>query len=257
MFDRDFMPRSNDTALEQRECRLHGIRSTAQSVLITYVLIDTVIQSLMSRLAELRHLEIVEFGFVRHDDIDTLVHISRNNLVHLFLSQIIRINEVEMSAALPNADNGGFLTPLFLIRRLSAYVSFVNLDLARQLVALSFLHGSADSVTQIPRGFVANSQSSLELVRAHSFARFTEQVSAQEPLPQWQMRVMEDRASRDAELIVARIAIILCAIANVGRLAATGGARRAIGPAQRLKIASTFFFVAELLNQAAKVYIRK
>src|SRR5207249_1885271 len=65
----------------------------------------------------------------------------------------------------------------------------------------------ADSMTEIPRGFVAHTKHSLNLIRAHALARFTEQIHGSKPLDKRQVGIVKDRVRRDGKLIVALFAI--------------------------------------------------
>jgi hypothetical protein len=62
-------------------------------------------------------------------------------------------------------------------------------------------------MAEIPRCFVADSESPLDLIRAHAFACFAEQQRCQKPLLQREVGVVEDRSGGDCELIVAILAI--------------------------------------------------
>jgi len=191
---------------------------------------------------------IVERGIVGHDYVYVLIHVPSDDVVQIRLIQIVRGNEVHMSATLTDADDRSFLLPPLLIRGLATDVCLINFHGASQLVAFGFFHCGPDSVAEIPSGFVTDSQGALQLIRRHPLAALTEQVRAQIPLPQRQVRIVEDRASHDRELIVAGIAVVLKAVGDLSCATAARGAGRAIGPAQMFKRLSAGVIVAELVN---------
>ena len=196
------MPRSHDPALEQRECRLHGIRAD-RDVLIADIFVGAMVDALVPRLAMSCGAEIVELRFVSHDDFDARIHIPSNDVVDALLIHVVGFNEVQMTTALPDADHSTFVLQLSLVTMLLATdIGFVHFDCPGEFVA-RLRHCSANSVAQVPRGLVADSERAVDLIRAHALTGFAEQVCCKKPLPQRQVRVMEDRASRDGELIAA------------------------------------------------------
>jgi hypothetical protein len=89
---------------------------------------------------------------------------------------------------------------------LSAHIGFVDLDCSIQHL-VNFGHGEADSVAEIPCGFVADSQRALDLIRTHALLCFAEQKRSEEPFLQGKMAVIENRSRGNAKLIVAALAV--------------------------------------------------
>jgi hypothetical protein len=58
-----------------------------------------------------------------------------------------------------------------------------------------------------PSGFVADSEFALHLIRGVSLARLAHQKSSEKPFLQRQVRVIEDRASGDGELVITLFAV--------------------------------------------------
>lgn len=202
MFDRDFMPCAYNAALEQGKCGFNRIRRDTQAAFVTDVFIGLVIDALVLRLAIHRRGEIVEPRFVRHDHIHGLVHVSGDDLINLGLIQIARRDEVEMSAALADADYWRVFLPLVCVLGVASDVHLVDLDRSLEFV-IRFFHRFADAVAEVPRCLVGDAQHSLDLIRGDALARFRNQVGHQEPFGERKMRVMEDRPDRHRELIVA------------------------------------------------------
>jgi len=203
MFHRDFMPRAHNSALEKRERGFNRVRGYAHLAFVADVLFGPVVNALVLRFAVGRRAEIIEFRFIGHNDINGLVNVALNNLVNLFLIQWgIGLNEVEMSAALTNADYRDVLLPLIGIVRVTADVHLIDFYGAREFM-IRLCHRLADAVTEIPRRLVSHTQGALELVCRHTLAALTKQVGAEKPLPQVQMCIVEDGCCGNGELVMA------------------------------------------------------
>lgn len=201
MLHRNLMPRAHYATLEQRERGFDRVRRDAEPTLVPDVLLGLVIHRLVFAVV-LRGFEVVELRFVGHDDIDGLVHVSRNDLVDFVLIQIAGRDEVQVTAALTNADDWRVLLPLVRVLGVATDVHLVNFNRAFELMVRLF-HGLADAVTEIPRGLVGDAEHSLNLVCGDAFARFGNQVRDEKPFRQRQVRVMKDRADRHRELVAA------------------------------------------------------
>ena len=126
-----------------------------------------------------------------------------DDFIQNVLIDVLSLDEVEMSAALTNADYRSLAFQLaFVTMLLSADVGFVNLDRAGHLV-LCFRHGRTNAVAEIPCGLVGDAKHSLDLIRGHSLARLTEQIGSSKPLRQGQVGIVEDRSRHYGELIAA------------------------------------------------------
>jgi len=90
---------------------------------------------------------------------------------------------------------------------LPAYVGFVYFNRAIQHGAVYFFHCSPDAMAQIPSGFVAYPEGSLDLIGTHALAGFAQQQSGDEPSHERQMGIIEDRTSGYGELVVAILAV--------------------------------------------------
>ena len=99
---------------------------------------------------------------------------------------------------LESAASGLAVSMLF-----SAKVGFVYFHSTVHHGPLYFFHGSTNPVAEIPRRFVAHSQSAFDLICAHALACFHQKQHCHKPAWQWQVRVVEDRASRHGELVAA------------------------------------------------------
>ena len=95
---------------------------------------------------------------------------------------------------------------------LPAHIGFVHFHDAAELWTRNLCHSFSDTVAQIPRSFIADIQASFELISRNTLLGFCHEVNGKEPLPEGQMGIVEDRASRYGELVAASIAIKLAAL---------------------------------------------
>ena len=114
----------------------------------------------------------------------------------------------DIAAPFDNACNNGFIGkigpfPVSLSASLPPNVGFVYFDNSTELLRLRFRHGSADTMAEIPRRLIRNSESTLHLIRGNSLFGFNSQVDGDKPLSQRQVRIMEDRSRCHRELIAA------------------------------------------------------
>src|SRR3989442_91338 len=195
----DLRPCSHNAAFQKRECILNGIRMN----IAANVLLRSVIDGLMLRVS---NRMFVGLQAVRDD----YIHVCADVLTDVFLQgaglRIFSMKESEFPVALSNADH------YFLVRSghassgitlFATDISFIHFDSTIQHGQFGFFHRSTNAMAEIPCGFIAHPNSTLDLIRRDSLACFAEQQSDHEPFGECQMRIMEDRARRDRELIIA------------------------------------------------------
>src|SRR6266446_6374972 len=111
-------------------------------------------------------------------------------------------------------------------------------------------------MAEIPRRLIRDCQSALHLISRDAFLGLTNEIDRKKPLPQWQVRVMEDRTRRDGELIAAGIAVKLRLLLKLGNaLGLTTGTFDAFRPAKVCQIVAALVAAAEFLNQVYKVNV--
>jgi|ERR1700721_505255 len=254
MFRADLVPRSDDAALQERERRFNGVSVNVAINVMTSAVID----GLMALTSEASFVhrkricgEVVgdnHFYFGTDVVFDVLRESSR--------LRIVRVEESQFAVTLTKADHDFFVSPpsaTFTVS-LSADIGFVHLNSTVQHWAVNFFHGCSDAMAEIPCGlvgaFVLAPDCPLELVGAHAFLRFAEQESCEKPLLQRQMGVVEDRASRDGELIVAVLAVEeLFFRRKLDHWPLAADAFRAIRPTQTHKqFAASFVGVEQVYN---------
>lgn len=116
-------------------------------------------------------------------------------------------------------------------------------------------HGLANTVAEIPRGFVAHADGALKLGRADALFALDHQVGRDKPFAQRQVGIVEDRPTRNREAIAALVAVVLVAGRDLGH-AFTGAARAlySLRPADFFKVAARFILVGEAVDQLNQVH---
>lgn len=249
MFRRDFMPRTNNAPLEQREGRLNGI-----GVNIAVSVFAGVINRAVLAAVEFINRPRVDCGLIRHNHFHVAADVGVDNLSHGSGLGILGANQAEVAIALANADNNRLVTSWPPPTRFPAYIGFIYFHDSAKLLLRRLQHGRSDAVAEVPRSFIADFKLALHLIGRHTLARLAKQIRRKEPLPERQVGIVEDRSSGGAKLVAASIAVKLIALDNAANL--VGLARRADNshrPAKFLDIGAAFRLVAKVLNQSTKV----
>src|ERR1035438_904031 len=203
----DAIPCSDDATLQEREGGFDSIGMNVSSK--ADVLFCAVIHSLMPSVAHGLAIRAVIVG-------DDHVNIFRNVLLDVPRQSstlgIFCMEEAYRPAALTNTNHdllvavaeSGFAETALL---LAADVGFVHFDSTVQHWPLRFHHSATNAMAEVPRGFVADSDGALHLVRGKPLTGLAEQMSGNEPLEQGQVGIVEDCASGHAKLVVALLAV--------------------------------------------------
>ena len=245
VFSRDAVPRSRDTALEERERGFDGV-----SVNVSHdVHARTVIDSLVVLAASLSHC-----SKVRHVVIgENHVHVLRDVLADVTSKgarlRVVCVEEAEIAVALADADDHFLvikLSDLAFVAIPTADIGNVHLHFAIQHRLISLRHRMANAMAKIPSGLVGHSDGPLDLQSGHTLFGFAEQMRNEEPFRERQVCIVENSSSRDGKLIVAVFAVeelFFGFEANDGHLAAQ--AARTFGPAQAHQQFPAFLFGPE------------
>src|SRR5437762_1777496 len=212
MFCADFMPGSDDAALQKAESVLDCVGMNIRSE--AYIFLLCVIHRLMP-IAQFTQSLWVGCQFIGHDHIHILRDIFLDITSQSSALCILGVEESQLTIALPNADHYLFVGRCFpapWVSLLSTHVGFIHLDSTIQHGSLGFFHSSTNAMAEIPcsliRAFMQTPNSSFQLVSAHTFLSFAEQQYSHEPDRQRQMRIMEDRIASDGELILTANAFV-------------------------------------------------
>jgi hypothetical protein len=249
----DLVPASNDSALEERERGFDGIGCDAVPVLVTRVLLRHVIDGFMRGISNRFR---VGWQSVGNDNVNIGANIVTNVLSQCARLGIFGVKEPQIAVALPNANHYlliGRSLSASGITLFSADIGFIHFDSTVKHGPIYFFHGRTDAMAEIPRGligtFVLAPDRALELVGAHALLGFAEQKRSEKPLLQRQMRVIENRSSRDGKLVIAVLAVeqLLFGFQFHGwHLAAH--TFNATGPAETDKQLAAFFVSVEQVN---------
>lgn len=252
MLRADTMPRSHDSTLEQRECRFDRVRRNHEAVFVSDVLFRTMVDFLPLRTLRDRQALIVENRFVRHDHIYIFADVLFEDFADCLGVGIADMDELQLPVALNDADDRLFVVavvPCSDAFFLSTDVGFIDFDGAVEHL-LDLGHREADAVAKVPRGFVGalvvSPESPLHLQRGHAFLCFAEQQGGEKPLLQGKMAVVENRSGRNAELIIAALAVKqLLRGRKLDRFHLAPWALDAIGPAEPDKHLAALFVSIE------------
>lgn len=256
MLCRYFMPRTYDAALEQRICGLDAVRGDVAINIDAVVVVRGQVGSLGK--TSLRDCRGVRWPLIRHNHVNIFRDVFLDVLRQCSRLHIFSLEEPQIAVTLLDADHNGFVVIACLpmtVLGLSADQSLVHLHNAVQGPLIDFLHRRTNAMAEIPCRLVGNAQNALQLICAHALLRLTEKVDAQEPLPQRQMRVIEDRSSSHGELVTALVAIELIALddlRDIDRLATW--AHNRIWPAERFEVFAALVLAAELFDQSNQIH---
>lgn len=243
------MPCADDAALQERESRFNRVRvNVAINVDLGFVLNRFVLRGHGDAL----HCRRVGVEFVGHDYIHIFANVLSDELRQCAALNVLSMEEPEIAATLTDADNNlfvGVAVPCLAVGvLLAADVGFVHFDSTVQHGPLSFFHGSTNAMAQVPRGLVADSQGTFDLIGGHSLTCFAEQQNRHEPLLQGQVGVVKDSSSGHRELIVAFFAVQEPRIQSCKSGSVAPWAFRIAGPAQPLQQFTAFFVGIEQFN---------
>lgn len=209
MLCRNPMPRADDAALEQRECRLDCVgMDFAVNVDLGFVLDGLVFGGQTGSL----HRRGISIEFIRHDHVYIFAHVFADVLRECSALGIVRMKEAGFTPTLAKANDDLLfairVSGLVLMAALdSTDVGFIPFDRAVQHRLFRRCHCRPDAVTEIPCRLVADSEGPLDLVGAHALAGFAQKVDSCKPLDERQMGIVEDAVSENGELIIAVFAV--------------------------------------------------
>jgi len=253
MLGADLVPRSNDSALQQRERGFDGVGMNVAVNIMTAAVIDSFVA--LASDAGFLHRKRVGAVIVRDHDLYISAHVLADVLRQRARLGIFGVKESQITVSLSKADHDLFVpspsAPNTAL--LAADIGFVHFDSTVKHGLFYFLHRSTDAMTEIPRrlvgAFVLAPDCAFELMGTHAFLCFAKQQHSEKPLLQWQMGIVEDRASHDGELVVTTFAVeqLLFGFQFHGRHLAAR-AFNSTGPAQPDEQLAAFFVSVEKVN---------
>jgi hypothetical protein len=234
MLRADFMPRAHNAALQERECGFDRARVSVALGIDAEFVANRLVPSIFPQM--LRRAPVC-LPIVREKNIDIFADILTDVLFEGSALCIAGMKEAEIAATLTDSNDDFLVIVLRFLSLppiLTADVGFIHFDFAAEHRPVDFYHRRADSMAEIPcRSVASDSERALNLASGHTFLRFTEKQNSDEPFIQRQMAVIENRSSRNGELVVAILTVenLLLGLKFYNwHLAAQ--ALRAFGPAQ-------------------------
>src|ERR1700719_453633 len=202
------MPRTNNAALQKRECGFDGVGIDVALCINVELVPNRFVPSILPKM--LRRT-FVRLKVIREKDIHVLADVFSDVLLKGAALYIFRVEKSEVAATLTDSDYDFFVVmqrgfPFEPI--LSAYECFIHFNLSAQHSFVDFDHRCTDAMAQIPRSFVADSKRALNVTGRHALLRFTHQQRSEKPFRQWQMRIIKNRSCGHAELVVTILAIV-------------------------------------------------
>jgi len=234
MLRADLVPCSDDATLEQGEC---GFRCVGVDVTVNVNLVfvfDCFMLALMD--ASFDHGLRVGGELIRHNHLDIGANIFLDVLRQRAGRYIRSVEESQIAAALPQADDYGFTLAPHLGSALSANKCFVHLHGAGKHRLVNLRHRRSDSVAQIPRRLVASTDDSLNLICGHALPRLTKQIRSNKPFCKFKVGILKHGTGDHRKLVLTGVALIAVVVLKprMAFVLATG-ACNSIRPAQALK----------------------
>jgi hypothetical protein len=175
--------------------------------------------------------------------------------------------QADFTAALNRTENEGLVGPSVTARMpgasllallatdagLATNKRLVGLDDSAQERSRLVFHRCANAVAEIPGGLVGDAEHSLELVCADALLGLDHHVGGEEPLPERQLRVMEDRPDANRELVPAGVTVELATLddpRDFVRVAA--GTTHAVGPPELFEECVAAILATESFDQLRK-----
>ena len=197
------MPSANNAALQQGKGRFHGV---CVDVAVNVNLEAVADRLVLSLLTEMPRCAAIYVEIVRHQHVHVVGDVFADVLFERPSLNILSVEESQFALPLTNSDYDFFVgcSASSLSVSLAANIGFVHLNDTAKPLAVSLDHRGADSVAEIPSGFVGlDSERTLNLTGRHSFFGFAEKERSKEPSNERQMRVVENGVHGHAELVLA------------------------------------------------------
>src|SRR5438093_2433637 len=186
------------------------------------------------------------------DDFYVLAHKPLGNGLDRGFRQIRDRDGIHLPAAFNDPNDRDFVAgsswpTAFGASPLPTNICLVHFKDATQL--LNIRHCRSDAMGKIPCSLISHAQSPLELKCRDSLLRLADHVGGEEPLPERQVRIVEDTSDPDRELIAAVVAIELIADFDAGDFV-----RRAtrtsdpVRPSKLFEENAALFLASEILN---------
>ncbi len=182
-----------------------------------------------------------------------------DEIVKLLLVHPLESFKANWAFTLKCADNARLVPSITManMAALTADIGFIDFNRAAQGSGINVLHRLADAMTEKPsRAIGAEGERALHLASGDALLALRHQVNREEPFPDREMAVVEDRAASNRKLILARITTILLTVLN--RRNVIGVAARAfdaIWPAKLFQFFAGLVATGKFLYQFDEVHV--
>ena len=200
------MPRTNDAALQQRERGFYRVSVNVGSDTDIFLLGMIHRLMLFTWYSGALHCMRICGEVIRHDHIHVTADVLADVLGQCSRLGVCGMEEPQIAAALTDTDHNLFClfasvnAPSDLF---AAYVGLIYFNGAIQFGSGDLFNSMTDAMTEIPSSAIVDSQHSLQLICADTLAGLAHYESSKKPFCQRQVRIVEDRASSNGELITA------------------------------------------------------
>lgn len=204
MFGADFVPCTDNSALQERKGALNGVGMNVSVNVGSEFVPDSFVFVAPESYSTSRSTILMEIVGVEKLRINT--DVLADEFFESFRRHILRMEKAQFSLSLSNGDYDLFVgrTASTLSVGLSANIRFVHLDRSSEFFTFGLGHRGTDTMAEMPSRFVpADSKHPLNLASRNSFFRLAEDERRQKPFCQRKMRVIENRSGSHAELLLA------------------------------------------------------
>lgn len=251
MFCTDSVPRSDDTALEQRERGLNRIGVDVPLGVDMELVPNRLVLSFFPKMLCCAPVSLEVIGI---QNFNVLAQILANVLFKSAAFDIFGMKESQVAATFADTDDDFLVVEtcaLPLVPVLSADVGFIHLHFSVEHGSVDFHHCGANAMAEVPSRLVADSECPLNLAGRHPFLGFAEQQRSEKPLCKRQVRIVEHCSCHHTELVVAILAVVERLFGlKLSRRRFAPWALDAFGPTQACKQ-----FPALLIGREQGVYI--
>src|SRR5690242_3472637 len=201
------MPRSGNTALQERERRFDGVCVNVPHNVDAGAVRDFLV---CASAFSLSHGRIVRGCIVCKNHVYIFRDILADILCECAALRIAGMKEAQVAVALAYTDYHFLVvhsryTALALVP--AADVGHIHFHFSVQHRFIGLRHGVTDAMAEIPCRLVAHSDRALNLAGRHALLRLAKKMRSEKPLGKRQMRIVEYGAGSDSELIIAILAV--------------------------------------------------
>ncbi len=253
MLHADFVERADEGPLEQAPHVLDPVGVDVAAHPLVGAVVDALMSGVVVRDSHIgaERIGVDGFGFI--------LDVFLDELVQGVLPHVGNALEPHLAVPLQGASNpdpfvGWDATaPTLPVDRIPTRApdhGFVHFDNAKQdRLEVVRPHRLADTVAEVPGGLVRDPERPLDLVGRSALLALKHQVDGREPLPERELRVVEDSPRGDGESVVAGEAMVLVAGRDFGHVAdPTPGAAHPVRPAQVFQVVPADFLGVEAVD---------